>query len=531
MRPGTNTSRAGRRPSTWIRGTLGIACAATIGAALTQTPAQAADSQKVTAAKAVDRSCHAKYVSGADGTQTVTTTAPSTGLIRARLSGNGDWDLGVFDSNSGRFVAGSAGFASNELAEGFVKKGQKLRVQACRFRGSASSANLSISFDAIAERSTGKKKIVDVDTPTRKQKQRLQSLGLDLTEHGDANSVEVVLHGAADERKLRDADFTYDVRIADLEARSKSNQTADAKFAAKNPKTKLPSGSNAYRHLADYNLELKQLAIRYPGLVKELTLNNQSVEGRDVYGVEITQNPNAQDGKPIFLQMGAHHAREWPSSEHAIEFAYDLVTNYGKSSRTTDLVNTTRTIVVPIVNVDGFNISREARHAGFSASFGLFDYEMKRKNCRISSDTPAQYTTGTCEDNPAGRLRGTDPNRNYGGLWGGAGASTEWSSDTFRGDEPFSEPEIQNIRELQSTRSITNLITNHTFSNLILRPPGVAAMGPPLEEALVKELGADMASHNGYANIPGYGLYDTTGGTEDWTFWTAGSLGYTFEIG
>lgn len=531
MRRGTNTNRAGRRPSTWIQGTLGLACVATIGAALTQLPAQAADGQKVTAATAVERSCHAKYVGGAAGTQTVTTTATATGLIRARLSGNGDWDLGVFDSSSGRSVAGSAGFASNELAEGFVKKGQKLRVQACRFRGSASSANLSISYDAISERSIGKKKIVDVDTPTRKQKQRLQSLGLDLTEHGDANSVEVVLHGAADERKLRDADFTYDVRIADLEARSKTNKTADEKFAASNPKTQLPSGSNAYRHLADYNLELKQLAIRYPGIVKELTLNNQSIEGRDVNGIEITQNPNAQDGKPIFLQMGAHHAREWPSAEHAIEFAYDLVTNYGKSSRTTDLVNTTRTIVVPIVNVDGFNISREARHAGFSASFGLFDYEMKRKNCRISSDTPDQYDDGTCANNAAGRLRGTDPNRNYGGLWGGAGASTDWSSDTFRGDEPFSEPEIQNIRELQSTRSITNLITNHTFSNLILRPPGVAAMGPPLEESLIKELGADMASHNGYANIPGYGLYDTTGGTEDWTFWTAGSLGYTFEIG
>ena len=40
-----------------------------------------------------------------------------------------------------------------------------------------------------------------------------------------------------------------------------------------------------------------------------------------------------------------------------------------------------------------------------------------------------------------------------------------------------------------------------------------------------------MASHNGYANGPSYGLYDTTGGTEDWTFWTAGSLGFTFEIG
>ena len=149
-------------------------------------------------------------------------------------------------------------------------------MQACRFRGSASSADLSVGFVAIAERSTGKVQIVDVDTATRKEKQRLQSLGLDLTEHGDANSVEVVLHGAADERKLRDAGFTYDVRIADLEARSKADKTADAKFAASNPKTQLPSGSNQYRHLADYNLELKQLAMRYPGLVKELTLNHPS---------------------------------------------------------------------------------------------------------------------------------------------------------------------------------------------------------------------------------------------------------------
>jgi hypothetical protein len=59
----------------------------------------------------------------------------------------------------------------------------------------------------------------------------------------------------------------------------------------------------------------------------------------------------------------------------------------------------------------------------------------------------------------------------------------------------------------------------------------VVDVGPPLEEPLLEGLGARMASHNGYSNIPGYGLYDTTGSTEDWTFWVAGSLGYTFEIG
>jgi hypothetical protein len=76
--------------------------------------------------------------------------------------------------------------------------------------------------------------------------------------------------------------------------------------------------------------------------------------------------------------------------------------------------------VVPVVNPDGFNISREAAPLG---DFSLFDYEMKRKNCRVSSSTPSKYTRGSCDDNKAGSLRGTDPNRNYGGLWGGSGAS------------------------------------------------------------------------------------------------------------
>ena len=404
-------------------------------------------------------------------------------------------------------------------------------MQACRFRGSASSADLSIGFVEIARALTGKIQIVDVGTPTRKDKRRLQSLGLDLTEHGDGNSVEVVLHGGGRREKLRDAGFTYDVRVADLEARAKADEPRDAKYAASNPKTQLPSGSNQYRHLADYDLEMKQLAMRYPGLAKELTLNHPTIEGRDVNGIEITQNPQAQDGKPIFLQLGVHHAREWPSSEHAIEFAYDLLTNYGSSARTTELVNTTRTIVVPIVNPDGFNISREAPHAGLSASFGLFDYEMKRKNCRISANTPAQYKTGTCSDNLAGRLRGTDPNRNYGGLWGGGGASTIWSERHLPRRRP-----VLRARDPEHPRAAVHPLDHEPdHQPHVLEPRAAPAgrRGPrrAARGAAVKALGAKMAGHNGYSNIPGYGLYDTTGGTEDWTFWTAGSLGYTFEIG
>ena len=40
-----------------------------------------------------------------------------------------------------------------------------------------------------------------------------------------------------------------------------------------------------------------------------------------------------------------------------------------------------------------------------------------------------------------------------------------------------------------------------------------------------------MAAENGYASQFSYELYDTTGTTEDWSYYATGGLGYTFEIG
>jgi hypothetical protein len=501
--------------------------AAFLGSLAIAAPAAQA-SQTVTADTSAARPCDTQIISSAAARDLVHARAKSRSLVSARLRSEGDWDVAIFGTDDRR-VAGSAGFGGNELAEGFVRKGERLTVQACRFRGDAGSATLSIDFTKIEKSKQSRWRVVDVSTRTRNAKQRLQSLGLDLTEHGDANSVEVVLHGGADARELRRAGFTYTVRIRDLAKHTRRNQVRDARYARATATSGLPSGRDSYRHLADYDLEMKTLAMQYPSLVRPITLNHKSVLGRDVNGIEISTNAqNTADGKPIFLIMGVHHAREWPSSESTIEFAYDLLRNYGSNARTTDLVQKTRTIVVPVVNPDGFNISREAPTLG---DFSLFDYEMKRKNCSISETTPQKYSSRTCENNNAGRLRGTDPNRNYGGLWGGSGASLTWFDDTFRGDAPFSEPEIQNVRELISARQVTNLITNHTYSNLVLRPPGVASFGFPLEEPEYKALGASLAAHNGYSNIPGFGLYDTTGATEDWSFWSTGGWGFTFEIG
>jgi len=394
--------------------------------------------------------------------------------------------------------------------------------------------------------------LVTVDTPTRADKSRLQTLGLDLTEHAGHDYVEVVLHTAQERDVLRAAGFTYDVRIADLLRREAEINRLDDLFAATRLRTALPSGRDSYRSLADYNTEMKALAEANPGLVKLLTLPEKTLDGRTVLGVEIARNVGARDGRPTFAMFGLHHAREWPSGEHAMEFAIDLV-NGARSGdpRISTLLERGRMVVVPVVNADGFHLShtdgqlvdlREADGGGTASILGTPGNAYKRKNCRVvdGQDTPDGTCAAFSATSPGGYLIGTDLNRNYGGLWGGPGASDMGADPTYRGAEPFSEPETRNVRDLISKRQVTMMISNHTFSNLVLRPNGVnpTTIGPdglpvgdaPDEQAM-KDLGANMTAQNGYANIHGWELYDTTGTTEDWSYNATGGYGYTFEIG
>ncbi|WP_432476642.1 M14 family zinc carboxypeptidase [Nocardioides sp. GXQ0305] len=375
--------------------------------------------------------------------------------------------------------------------------------------------------------------IVMVDAPTVDQRNEVLALGLDPTEHATRKGIEVVLYGEKDADRLREAGFSWDVEVRDLEAQMERQRAADEEYAASVDESPLPSGRTSYRTYEEYLSDMEMLADKYPKLTKPVTLENETVLGEKIRGLEITKNADdVKDGKPVFLLLGAHHAREWPSSEHTLEFGFEMLESYtANDQRAVRLMNGLRLIIVPVVNVDGFQISRNADPGDPEDDFDTFDYEMKRKNCSISENTPEQYTVGTCEDNPAGRLRGTDLNRNYPGFWGGGGASTNWSSDTYRGDGPGSEPESDAVRKLISERAVTMMISNHTYSNLVLRPPAIASTGKAPDEPALKELGDSMAAANGYTSQASYQLYDTSGSTEDWSYWITGGYGYTFEIG
>lgn len=92
------------------------------------------------------------------------------------------------------------------------------------------------------------------------------------------------------------------------------------------------------------------------------------------------------------------------------------------------------------------------------------------------------------------------------------------------------EPEIANPAAVYSSRHVTTSLSNHTYSELVLRPWGDTWAKPPDESAL-RDLGDAMADINGYWSINSIELYPTTGTADDWAYAAYGTYAYTFELG
>jgi Zinc carboxypeptidase len=345
--------------------------------------------------------------------------------------------------------------------------------------------------------------------------------GFDET-HNHAEGVIEILAWPGDMARLDAAGLDYEVVVADVVAR-------DAALEAATPNTliRMPGPDRTdYRILADYNSEMRTLAKKNPGLVKLLKLPHKSLEGRTVLGVEIAAGVKRKDGRPVMYIDGIHHAREWPAGEYPMIYAHHLVEKFSEERSMRSLLKRVRVIIVPVVNVDGFDYSRTSPVQNSNLGIvGLEGYWRKNRRSLTGATVPV------AQKNPD--AYGVDPNRNYSFHWGDniGGSSGELVDQTYRGETPFSEPETRNIRHLFLSRPITGIVTNHTSGNLVLRPWGDTHNDAP-DERILQPLGARVArAMGGYTNQKGIDLYATTGTTDDWTYGAVGTLGFTFEHG
>jgi len=90
----------------------------------------------------------------------------------------------------------------------------------------------------------------------------------------------------------------------------------------------------------------------------------QSVQGRELWAMLITDNPDVEEDEPEFKYVAAIHGDESLSSEICLYFIDLLLAEYGTDERITNLVDNTAIWIVPLMNPDGLELDTRRNAAG-----------------------------------------------------------------------------------------------------------------------------------------------------------------------
>lgn len=310
------------------------------------------------------------------------------------------------------------------------------------------------------------------------------------------------------ERNLRDTAFIARInRDASMrEGTDLSNYPVPVHF-------KLGS-MGGYLHLAEVYQELDSMRMLYPELISQkFSIGNAStIEGRPVYSVRMSNQPDQPQNKPRVLYNALIHAREPMGMQQLIFYMWYLLENYATSEEIRYLVDNLELYFIPVVNPDGY---------AYNYSYAPIGGGDWRKNRRNNGD-------GTY---------GVDLNRNFGYMWGydNNGSSPNPGDVTYRGTAPFSEPETQIIRDFIVENDFRLAINYHTYSNFLLYPWCWQTQITP-DSTLQLTYADYFTKESGYlSGMPGQILYNTNGDAMDWQYGEQSlkqkTLAFTVEVG
>ena len=101
--------------------------------------------------------------------------------------------------------------------------------------------------------------------------------------------------------------------------------------------------------------QLDTMKLQYPNLITTRDSIGRSQEGRGMWIVKISDNPNINEpGEPEVLYTGLHHAREPMGLMSCLYYMWWLLENYGTNPQATYLVNNRQMWFLPVVNPDGY---------------------------------------------------------------------------------------------------------------------------------------------------------------------------------
>ncbi|HEX6234930.1 MAG TPA: M14 family zinc carboxypeptidase [Jiangellaceae bacterium] len=257
--------------------------------------------------------------------------------------------------------------------------------------------------------------------------------------------------------------------------------------------------------------QLRSVPEEYPGLAELHTLG-QTHEGRDILAIRVTSDVTNTplNERPAVLYQGTAHAREWIATEVTKRTMLHFLEGASTDPEVQDILASTELWFVPVVNPDGYQYT--------------FDHErLWRKNVRDNDNN------GVIDSND-----GVDLNRNLPEHWGydEEGSSSQFTSLTYRGLEPASEPETVANMELFDKADFRFAISNHSYGELLLYTAGWQVQTPSADDPIYVALtGTDAdPAVPGYDPGPGADLYITNGEFTDWAHAAKGVLAWTPEL-
>jgi hypothetical protein len=244
---------------------------------------------------------------------------------------------------------------------------------------------------------------------------------------------------------------------------------------------------------------VRRMREQFPNLVSEPIRIGTSIEGRPIFSYRFCTDSAFAQRKPEVLYTALHHAREPGSAANLLYFLWFLLERFqANDPEARYLLNNRQIYTVVVINPDGYAYNQRMNPSGG----GLW-----RKNRR-------EHINGTF---------GVDLNRNYGTMefWDSPnnGSSTAFAAETYRGSEPFSEPETQAIRELCRVRQFKTALNYHSFSNLLIYPFSYVDRETP-DSTFFRAVCAEITKVNRYSggrDLQTVG-YSVRGASDDWMY-------------
>jgi len=285
--------------------------------------------------------------------------------------------------------------------------------------------------------------------------------------------------------KLKLSRYQFEILIDDvtkdyLERTKKSREKIKLKKIKKLAEFEYGSMGGFYT-FSEVVAQLDDMRTEYPNLITEKDSIGSSIEGRTIWAVKISDNPDMNENEPQVFYNSLIHAREPAGMMSVIYFMYYLLENYGTDPEVTYLVDNREFYFVPVINPDGYVYNEAISPDGGG---------MWRKNLR-DNDT----------NNIINSYDGVDLARNFSYMWGydNIGSSPNPVDWNYRGTEPFSESECQVLRDFILSKNFKIVHNFHSYWNVIFTPWGYNMLQTP-DSAIYNSIITLATQFSGYKN-------------------------------